>query len=436
MPARSASSSLCAEAPSTAVRGGALVANGVGADEGAGWTAGAQAAASAAVSARSALRRLLYWAPVPPASVVDILRELSACPTAPLHEAYVARRIAQLCRDFALTVTEDAYGNLYARAGEGHTSPGADGVPLVLVAHMDHPAFEVISVDPPRALLLGGVPAACFRRPVRARIVRSDTTMDVRIVGHEETQDGRRELQLEAPAALQPDDFGVFDVGPFRETGDLLFGPAMDDLAGCAAILGTLDECRRQGLGGSVIGLFTRAEEVGLTGATLVAREHLLPADSLIISLEASRALPGAEMGGGPVIRVGDRSGSFDPAGEALLRRAAQKLSDGAGGAPITVQRQLMAGGTCEATAFTAFGYAAAGIAFPLGNYHNGSPEGVIAPEFIDRRDLVAGVRLLVAAIECAREAAAEDPVRARLTTRADGLAARLRETKATWRLD
>ncbi|HET7768318.1 MAG TPA: M20/M25/M40 family metallo-hydrolase, partial [Chloroflexota bacterium] len=266
---------------------------------------------------------------------------------------------------------------------------------------------------------------------------RPDETIPVMVVGHEETEGGRRELLLAASEPLRQDDFGVFDVGPFRETGDLLFGPAMDDLAGCAAILATLDECRRRGLHADVVGLFTRAEEVGLTGATLVARERLLPADALVISLEASRALPGAEMGGGPVIRVGDRSGSFDPGGEALLRRAAQRLADEAGEGPaVAIQRQLMAGGTCEATAFTSFGYAAAGIAFPLGNYHNASPEGVIAPEFIDRRDLETGVRLLVAAIECAGEAAQEDPVRTRLTTRADGLAARLRETKASWRLD
>src|SRR5687767_10330882 len=336
MPARSASSSLCAVAPSTAVRG----AVGLGEACGAGSAAGAQAAAKAPVSAKRAPRRLLDSAPVPPASVVDILRELSACPTAPLHEAYVARRIVQLCRDFDLTVSSDAYGNLHARAaGENHDSPGAGGVPLVLAAHMDHPAFEVISVDPARAVLLGGVPAACFARPVRATIVRPDERIPVKVVGHEEREGGGRELLLQASEPLRADDFGVFDVGPFRETGDLLFGPAMDDLAGCAAILATLNECRRRGLNADVVGLFTRAEEVGLTGATLVARERLLPGDALVISLEASRALPGAEMGGGPVIRVGDRSGSFAPSGEALLRRAAERLSaERVLGGPVAVQ--------------------------------------------------------------------------------------------------
>ena len=40
-----------------------------------------------------------------------------------------------------------------------------------------------------------------------------------------------------------------------------------------------------------------------------------------------------------------------------------------------------MSGGVCEATAFAVFGYRTTGIAFPLGNYHNGirglrDPEG------------------------------------------------------------
>ena len=354
----------------------------------------------------------------------------------------MARRVIELSRDFGLAAEADDYGNLYVRTSGAHAGePGASStrpvpVPLVFCAHMDHPAIEVISTDPPRALLLGGVPAACFARPVRARIVRPDGEVPVWITGHEEVDDGRRELLLESSEALNAGDFGVFDVGPFRESGDLLFGPAMDDLAGCAAILAALAECRQLAIGAGATGLFTRAEEVGLTGATIVARERLLPANSLVISLESSRALPGAEMGGGPVIRVGDRSGSFDPGVEALLRRAAERLAaPQMVGGPVAVQRQLMAGGTCEATAFTAFGYAASGVAFPLGNYHNGSPEGTIATEFIDRRDLEGGVRLLVSLVQTAREAAPPDGVRARLTARADGLAARLRETKSAWRL-
>ena len=55
-----------------------------------------------------------------------------------------------------------------------------------------------------------------------------------------------------------------------------------------------------------VYGVFTRAEEVGLVGARLLAEANTLPKNTLVVSLESSRSLPGAEIGGGPVIRVGD----------------------------------------------------------------------------------------------------------------------------------
>jgi endoglucanase len=37
----------------------------------------------------------------------------------------------------------------------------------------------------------------------------------------------------------------------------------------------------------------------------------------------------------------------------------------------LKVQRKLMPGGACEATAFGAYGYEATCICLPLGNYHN-----------------------------------------------------------------
>ena len=54
-----------------------------------------------------------------------------------------------------------------------------------------------------------------------------------------------------------------------------------------------------------------------------------------------------------------------------------------------------MSGGTCEASGFAAWGYAATGIAFPLGNYHNATPEGEVDAEYIHVEDFWGGVRLI-----------------------------------------
>ena len=60
-------------------------------------------------------------------------------------------------------------------------------------------------------------------------------------------------------------------------------------------------------------------------------------------------------MGGGVIIRVGDRTSVFDPA-------ATAQLEDAAKAAEIKHQRALMQGGTCEATAYALYGYRTAAM--------------------------------------------------------------------------
>ncbi len=348
------------------------------------------------------------------------LAEIAEIPTAALHEegvaAYVRRRLGAL----GLPVRRDRFGNLhthYSRNGSGGGSgDGTDIAHLALVAHMDHPAFEVASVDGQgvTAALLGGIPGPCFRKRVPVRIFPSADGAAAggparrrevagAVVGYEDSPTTRRiTLKLEvadgAAGQIAPGDFGVFDLPSFRQEGDLVHLRAADDLVGCAAILLTLEEASRRGLTGSVYGVFTRAEEIGLVGATLLAEAGELPRNAIVVSLETSKELPGAEMGQGPVIRVGDRTRSFDPEAEAVLLAARTRLQ--AADRKALVQRQLMSGGTCEATAFGLHGYRATGVAIPLGNYHNVGPDQTIEAEYVDARDFSTEVDLLVAAAE------------------------------------
>ena len=93
-------------------------------------------------------------------------------------------------------------------------------------------------------------------------------------------------------------------------------------------------------------------------------------------------------------------------------------------------QRQLMSGGTCEATAFAAFGYQATGIAFPLGHYHNATtripdPEGGVGAEYIKLSDFLGGVELVY---EAAKSVAArgDSPTRRRIREVSDEIRERL----------
>ncbi|MEE8046064.1 MAG: hypothetical protein V3T49_04415, partial [Dehalococcoidia bacterium] len=150
---------------------------------------------------------------------------------------------------------------------------------------------------------------------------------------------------------------------------------------------------------GSVYGLFTRAEEVGLVGARLAAEHELLPKDTIVVSVETSSVLPGAEIGEGVVIRTGDRAATFDYEAEAYLSEAAHRIKSTT--PDFKVQRQLMSAGGCEAAAFKAFGYKVTGTAFPLGAWHNRGESGV-EPEFISKDDLFGGAVLLAEAAKLA----------------------------------
>jgi endoglucanase len=174
---------------------------------------------------------------------------------------------------------------------------------------------------------------------------------------------------------------------------------AADDLAGCAAILAALESLVNTPTTGTVFGLFTRAEEVGGVGAQLAAENELFPKDTIVVSVETSSVLPGAEIGEGVVIRTGDRAATFDYEAEVYLAEAAKVIRTES--PDIKFQRQLMSAGGCEASAFKAFGYTVTGTAFPLGAWHNRGENGVEL-EFISKDDFVGGALLISEAAKLA----------------------------------
>ena len=357
-----------------------------------------------------------------PTGTEAVLHALAVQPAASFHEERVASVVERFLSDLGLPYSVDPYGNVIARYARG-----AGAQAIATVAHMDHPAFEVVEGGrSPLALLLGGVSESCFRAGTPVRVFSGfQTTPGTLNRVRPASERGRLLLELQVEGETRPGDWGVWEIDDFRVDGDLLHLRAADDLAGCAVALSALATLQQDEVEADVYAVFTRAEEVGLIGATLVAQQRLMPEGTMVVSLESSKVLPGVEQGAGPVIRVGDARRTFDAGAEALLRRAADDLR---GQAPeFGVQRHLMSGGTCEATAFGLYGYATTGIALPLGNYHN-QAEGHLAAEYIHRRDLAGAAGLLLAAIKGARDA---DPLagKQRLESLAEEYRERLRST-------
>ena len=328
-----------------------------------------------------------------------LLHELTALPTAAfLEDAVIARVGAWARKRRNIAVETDKYGNrLLTLAGKDASLPR-----LVLVAHADHPAF--VSGETRDATL-----TAEFRGGVRAdhaegAAVRFFTPGGEVKLEVEKVEAGENGRLTGARFALKRKPVPPGCVGMFDFPGTLpkvrkgrLYARACDDLAGLAAGLAALDSLRKKRPTATVAVLMTRAEEVGFVGAIAACRDRggLLAKSDRLISIETSSEQPAAPIGGGCVLRIGDKTSVFHSGFCDFLHRRCQALAEA--DESFKFNRALMPGGTCEATAFDAFGHVASAVCVPLGNYHNMDRENqTTGPEFIDLGDWRNLVRLLV----------------------------------------
>ncbi len=316
-------------------------------------------------------------------ALLRLARRLLETPTAAGLEDAMAAVVRRECARIDLPVHEDPWGNLLARCERGSGSRSMP--PVVFVAHLDHPAFEFLGGD--HAEFLGGVPDAMLA--AGATVVFADGARARCLARRRGTTRRRRLVRLDrALPDTPPGTPGRWDVETFAVDGDRLTAWGIDDLLGVCTMLACLRELAAARGRTRTWALFTRAEEIGLLGTIHAARAGILPEDALVISLETSNAAGRVAIGGGPVIRVGDRGTIFDPAATALLERSAADLRG------LSWQRALMDGGVCEASAWSAFGYRCGGLCLPLGNYHNIGPDLTPAAEYVSVRDLQGLVRL------------------------------------------
>lgn len=332
------------------------------------------------------------------------LTQLTHLPTASgLEDAVVAWVRKWVDRRDDLKLERDSGGNLLI------TQKGRKRHPLVLaVAHMDHPAFVITSVD-------GRVAEFEFRGGVNPEYFH-DAKVEVvsrpggrGVVTAFDPRDGT--AMIWTTGDVLAGDVAMWKMRKPRTRKNIFAAPACDDLAGCAAALAALDRVRGKPDFRHFGVMLTRAEEVGLIGAIHAAKNQTIPPDARILSIETSRTLPTAPIGGGPIIRTGDRSTVFD-------RELTNRISRAVEATGLKHQRKLMDGGGCEATAFGVYGYQAAGLCIPLGYHHNRGnldafEKGLAPPipmyEEISLSDFHGLVDLLVTAVAVVDQ---EDPIK------------------------
>lgn len=323
-------------------------------------------------------------------NLTTILKRILKQPTAPFHEYYVRAEIEALLKDCPhVKVKRDKYGNLIAtyKNGKSKSKPT-----WVLGAHMDHPAFVRVpgSKGKDEFEFLGGVPKPEVDAGVK-RGLRGKPKGDI-----------------------------ATWVFPVNITGEKIEATACDDLIGCAVIIATMWELASLDFSTTFHAVFTRAEEVGFLGAWHIAQKWPFGEEDVFLSIETSRPVNGAVMGGGPVVRVGDRLSIFDSEGTAVLMTTAKEQG-------IRVQRCLLDAGACEATAIQAAGYRSTGISVPLGNYHNLDANKKIVPEYVLQSDVRDLINLLKALVATKHDGIGERSIRERVELRAEEYAEHLK---------
>jgi len=357
----------------------------------------------------------------------DLAAQLMRCPAAPYHEAAVRAQAELICAREGLFAEPDAFGNLLVRL---ETPPSTR--PLVLAAHLDHPGFEIfhrVSRDRYRARFLGGVGDDYFRPGIPLRLMPGaapavlgkragkEKEFEIQALGVTRFKKSRLPLKRSPSSSDSHPTFCVWELEDFAVRRGRIHGRACDDLIGAVSILATMIELKRTRARVNVLGVLSRAEEIGFRGALTVATGKHLPGNSLVISLETSREIPPVKMGQGVILRVGDRTSIFDSKATRFLSEVAQQLT--AEDKEFRFQRALMSGGTCEGTAYQEFGFQTGAVCVALGNYHNCADRNRIAAEFVSISDACGMVRLLVKA---AREMPRYEKLVSRLPKRLNAL--------------
>jgi endoglucanase len=326
-----------------------------------------------------------------------LLLETTSLPTAAGREDRVIAAIERwvAARRKRVVLARDRFGNLTV-AQHGFLAACAKRrvAPVMITAHLDHPAFVVTAVRAVRKSVeldlefRGGVHDPYFKgamlevfdlgtkRPFDAKIVSLDAKTDPAAKPFKTVV-----ARLVKPSAAKSIAAGSIARWKFPKAGikkGIVHTHACDDLAAVAAALAAFDGISRDASLAHVALLFTRSEEIGFIGAIGAARDGFVPKGARLVCLENSRSFPN---------RVGD------------IAAAHAKLNPS-----FRFQRKLMPGGACEATAFAAYGIASTCVCLPLGNYHNmeeidavlaGTKKARVGREFISANDYHWLVELL-----------------------------------------
>src|SRR5256712_14216218 len=200
------------------------------------------------------------------------VEHIASAPTVPYHEHRAMRAIAAELAALAIPFEQDPYGQIHARVRSGTAARS-----LALLAHTDHPGFDVVSADgrEGRARILGGFHARLLAREVRVLVCDDGAsesfaaTLDDYTTAIDVPNNSLGHCRISAERALAVGQWETLDLPAFEARGDELHLRAADDLELCAVAVLTLAALRAAPRPHHLRAVITRPERTRLYGGQL-----------------------------------------------------------------------------------------------------------------------------------------------------------------------
>ena len=318
---------------------------------------------------------------------IELIKALSLAFGPTGCEGAVAELVKEEIKDLPVSLSYDRMGNLVAHL------KGPEGAPRVLLsAHMDEVGFMVTEIEKKGFLRFSPLGGIDPRVMVGRAVVLGDESKRVNGVIaakgiHFQNAEERAKMpelkdmyidigvadKEAAEQLVALGDFGTFDT-PFMllgEEGEYLSGKALDDRLGCAVLIELLRRVARQSLPLDLFFAFTVREEIGLSGATVVAN-RIAPDIAFILEATAMADLPDvpaarrvADMGCGGVLSLLDNATIYD---RDLIDRAQEigrRLS-----IPVQVKRFVSGGNDAKNVQRTGTGVRCMALSAPTRYLH------------------------------------------------------------------
>ena len=323
---------------------------------------------------------------------MELLKKLTMIPSPSGRENSIRAAIESELSGVCDEIFTDALGNLICHKK-------GNGKKLMLAAHMDEIGFMVNYIDDKGFLRFSPVGGIMKYNTINSTIEFTNGTKgkisyenkeNPSTVGFEKMyMDIGANSREEAEKYVSIGEMAVYS-GNFAETGNKVMAKALDDRAGCWALIRALQNAKN--VANDIYAVFTVQEEVGLRGAKTSAA-RIEPDMAVAIDVSNVGDTPESlelnlKLGYGPAVKIKDASFLIHESVKEFLIDSAKQAS-----IPYQLEAASYGGTDAGAIHLTGSGVPSGTISIPTRYIHS-------ANEVIDKDDIINTSRLVQALIE------------------------------------